>query len=71
MTTLIAQMRAYIKDESGATAIEYGLIAGGIALAIVAALFAFGDDLARVFSAMGGAMDAAADNIEDATGEIE
>ncbi len=32
MTNLIAR---FVKDESGATAIEYGLIAAGISLAII------------------------------------
>ena len=35
MTKLVAR---FVKDESGATAIEYGLIAAGIALAIIAAV---------------------------------
>lgn len=34
-----------IKETSGATAIEYGLIAGGISLAIVAAVITMGDQL--------------------------
>ena len=32
----------FVKDESGATAIEYGLIATGIAIAIIAAITAVG-----------------------------
>ena len=35
MTKLVAR---FIKNESGATAIEYGLIAAGISLAIIAAV---------------------------------
>jgi len=35
MKTVISR---FIKDESGATAIEYGLIAAGIAAAVVAAM---------------------------------
>jgi pilus assembly protein Flp/PilA len=34
-------MRRFISDESGATAIEYGLIAGGIFLAIVPPITVF------------------------------
>ena len=34
--------REFTDDESGATAIEYGLIAGGIAIAILATVFALG-----------------------------
>ncbi|MBN8521955.1 MAG: Flp family type IVb pilin [Alphaproteobacteria bacterium] len=32
-------------SQKGATAIEYGLIAAGIAVAIAASVFAFGDDV--------------------------
>ena len=39
----------FVKDESGATAIEYGLIAAGIAVAIIAAVFALGDDIKNFF----------------------
>jgi pilus assembly protein Flp/PilA len=49
MIKLIAKIQGYIQSKEGATAIEYGLIAGGISLAIVAALFAFGDQLSSVF----------------------
>lgn len=69
MNTIIAQARAYLKDESGATAIEYGLIAGGIALAIVAALFAFGDQLREVFGSMEESMGDAVARIDDNRGE--
>lgn len=35
----------WVQDKHAATAIEYGLIAAGIALAIAASVFAFGDDI--------------------------
>lgn len=35
----------FLKDESGATAIEYGLIAAGIAVVIIAAVNAVGTNL--------------------------
>ena len=38
------------KDESGATAIEYGLIASLIAIAIVGGVSAFGDALETLWS---------------------
>lgn len=60
---LIAKIQAYALDKDGATAIEYGLIAGGISLAIVAAVFAFGDDLEAMFNTIGDAMDNAATNV--------
>lgn len=40
------------KDESGATAIEYGLIAALIAVVIIAALTAMGDSLTAKFEAV-------------------
>ena len=52
MKTLIAKVQAYVMSEDGATAIEYGLIAAGISLAIVAIVFTFGDNLQSVFSTM-------------------
>src|SRR5665647_2321302 len=38
-------IRAFLADESGATAIEYGLIAAGISLAIIAAVNGLGTNL--------------------------
>ena len=46
------------KDSSGATAIEYGLIAAGISLVIAASIFAFGDELNTLFfDQLNGALD--------------
>jgi pilus assembly protein Flp/PilA len=39
-------------NESGATAIEYGLIAAGIALAIIAAVNGLGTNLNSVFTSV-------------------
>jgi pilus assembly protein Flp/PilA len=39
----------FLSNESGATAIEYGLIAAGIAVAIIAAVGAVGDALNTKF----------------------
>ena len=64
MIKLIAKIQAYIHSEDGATAIEYGLIAGGISLAIVTAVFAFGDDLESIFGQMSTAMSNAAGRVE-------
>jgi pilus assembly protein Flp/PilA len=50
-----AQFKA---NEEGATAIEYGLIAAGIAVAISAAVFAFGDELTGLFEDLGGSLEA-------------
>ena len=40
----------FIKDESGATAIEYGLIAAGISVAIIGVVNTLGSDLKGTFS---------------------
>lgn len=42
----------FIKDESGATAIEYGLIAAGISLAIITAVQTLGGKLNGTFSSV-------------------
>ena len=41
-----------MRDEFGATAIEYGLIATGIAVAIIAAVFAVGTALNTTFTSV-------------------
>jgi pilus assembly protein Flp/PilA len=40
----------FIKDESGATAIEYGLIAAGISVAIIATVQGLGTKLTSTFT---------------------
>lgn len=39
----------FVRDDGGATAIEYGLIAGLVAIAIIAAMSAFGVSLQNLF----------------------
>ena len=47
MTTLI---KRFVQDESGATAIEYGLIAAGISVAIIAAVQSLGGRIGTTFN---------------------
>ena len=47
MTSII---KSFFKDESGATAIEYGLIAAGIAIAIITAVNGVGTQLSTNFN---------------------
>ena len=47
MKTLV---KRFAKDESGATAIEYGLIAAGISVAIITVVQGLGTKLHDVFS---------------------
>jgi pilus assembly protein Flp/PilA len=42
----------FVKDESGATAIEYGLIAGLIAVVIISAISTVGTKLSAKFNAV-------------------
>ena len=49
MKNLLAR---FVKDESGATAIEYGLIAAGISLAIIAVVNGLGSKLSTNFSSI-------------------
>jgi pilus assembly protein Flp/PilA len=51
MTKLLAK---FAQDESGATAIEYGLIAALIAVAIIAALNLLSGNLNNTFNYVGG-----------------
>jgi len=49
----------FLKDESGATAIEYGLIAALIAVVLVTAMSALQGDITEMFGRVGGAVDEA------------
>ena len=42
-------LTSFARDESGATAIEYGLIAAGIAVAIITAVNGLGSKLSTTF----------------------
>lgn len=43
-------IKAFLKNEDGATAIEYGLIAAGISVAIIAVVQGVGVNLTNVFT---------------------
>ena len=45
-------LRKFLRDENGATAIEYSLIAGFIALAIIAAVGMTGQRLVTLFESL-------------------
>jgi pilus assembly protein Flp/PilA len=49
---MLRVLRAFVRDESGATAIEYSLIAGGIALAIIATVKGIGPKINTTFSSI-------------------
>lgn len=47
---ILASLRAFIRDEDGVTAIEYGLIAALIAVVIIASVQLVGTNLSTVFN---------------------
>jgi pilus assembly protein Flp/PilA len=49
---MVRVFRKFLADESGATAIEYGLIAAGIALAIITIVNGLGTKLNTKFTAI-------------------
>jgi pilus assembly protein Flp/PilA len=48
----MSKVFAFLKDESGATAIEYGLIAAGISVVIIATVNAIGTSLNTSFTSV-------------------
>jgi len=56
MNKLLKKLR---RDEDGATAIEYGLIAALIAVAAIVAMTALGGSLSSMFNYISGQLDAA------------
>jgi pilus assembly protein Flp/PilA len=53
MKTLVSR---FVKDQSGATAIEYGLIAAGISVAIIAVVQGLGTKLNSTFGSVSTAL---------------
>ena len=56
---LVKTLHRLFKDESGATAIEYGLIAALVSVAAIGALTAMGGSLDTMFQAVSTALDTA------------
>jgi pilus assembly protein Flp/PilA len=52
----MSKVFVFLKNESGATAIEYGLIAAGISVAIIAAVTTVGRNLQTTFNRVGNAL---------------
>lgn len=53
MSNFVSAVKAFAADENGVTAIEYGLIAALIGVAIAAAAKAVGTDLTTLFTNIG------------------
>jgi pilus assembly protein Flp/PilA len=50
MKTYLPKIMAFINDEEGASAVEYGLLVGLIAVVIIVAVTALGKQLAVIFT---------------------
>jgi pilus assembly protein Flp/PilA len=53
---MIRKLKAFLKDETAATAIEYGLIATGIACAIIPVISGLGTKLKTTFTSVSTAL---------------
>lgn len=60
MTKIFAR---FLKDESGATAIEYGLIAALISVALIAGATTLGDSLGNIFDDLSTELNTASTNM--------
>jgi pilus assembly protein Flp/PilA len=52
----MALLKSFLRDESGATAIEYGLIAAGISVAIIVVVQGLGTKLNSTFGSVQNAL---------------
>ena len=59
---MLNSFRAFLKEESGVTAIEYGLIAGLIAVVLVAVITTVGTDLTNLFNSVSSGLQNASSN---------
>ena len=58
MKTLMRQIMAFVNDEEGASAVEYGLLIAGIAAVVMVAIYAIGTALNTKFTAVSGQLSA-------------
>jgi len=52
MNSLMRQIKAFVNDEEGASAVEYGLLIAGIAAVVMVAIYAIGTALNTKFTAV-------------------
>jgi len=65
---MMTQFKTFLKDESGATAIEYGLIAGLVSVAAIGALQLMGTSLVDIFTVVQTELDGAATSATSSSG---
>lgn len=56
---MFKRMKAFLNDKSGVTAIEYGLIAALVGVAIIGGVTLLGDSLDALFTSTSGTLDTA------------
>ena len=56
---MLSIFRSFVRDESGATAIEYGLIAALVSVAAITALTAMGSSLNTMFTSVSSTLNGA------------
>jgi pilus assembly protein Flp/PilA len=61
--SMFGNLKSLLKDESGATAIEYGLIAALVSVAAISALTAMGSSLDELFNTVSNQLDTATDSV--------
>ena len=61
MHTRLTDLKEFYQDKSGATAIEYGLIAAAIAVTIIGAVFALGEDITGFFETVSSKLESKGD----------
>lgn len=57
---MMKMTKDFLKDETGATAIEYGLIAAGIAVVLIVTIQLLGNNLTQTFSRVASAVNTTA-----------
>ena len=57
--TMLNELKVFCRDDSGATAIEYGLIAALVSVAAIGALTSLGDTLNVMFGTVSNSMNTA------------
>jgi len=65
MQALCTTARCFMASEDGATAIEYGLIAGLICVALIVALTSFSGNVLSMFNGISNKAADSLDNIDD------
>ncbi len=56
MTEFLVAVRAIARDRRGVTALEYGIIAGVLGLALITIFKTFGGKLSTLFAGIGGSI---------------